>query len=198
MPPPAGQVWGYDNIANAAPGFPAVTALLNMTATGAGFGGGGRKLLAAGDFLSVGSSATGWADVAAMSLDGAEFLFDADDGSGVDKGYVFPSGSAGLAAAGEGLHIAGNSEAAAEASVPTGDSQSPGGGSPSAAHQDRAARATAGRRLLQGGPFSYALTAYCGGSPMHDRIEMTLTDGSGNVVWQLEGASMDQPKVKEV
>ena len=45
----------------------------------------------------------------------------------------------------------------------------------------------AGRRLLQGAPYRYELTAYCGGSPLQDRIDMTLTDASGNVIWRLQG-----------
>jgi hypothetical protein len=45
----------------------------------------------------------------------------------------------------------------------------------------------AGRRLLQGAQYRYALTAYCGGSPLQDRIDMVLTDASGNIIWQLQG-----------
>lgn len=50
-----------------------------------------------------------------------------------------------------------------------------------------AAALQAGRRLLQGGPYRYELTAYCGGSPLQDRIDMVLTDASGNAIWQLQG-----------
>ena len=45
----------------------------------------------------------------------------------------------------------------------------------------------AGRRLLQGAPYRFMLTAYCGGSPLQDRIGMVLTDASGNVIWRLQG-----------
>ena len=45
----------------------------------------------------------------------------------------------------------------------------------------------AGRRLLQGAPYRYALTAYCGGSPQQDHIDMVLTDAASTVIWQLQG-----------
>jgi hypothetical protein len=50
-----------------------------------------------------------------------------------------------------------------------------------------AAAVQAGRRLLQGGLYRYELTAYCGGSPLQDRIDMVLTDASGTVIWRLQG-----------
>ena len=45
----------------------------------------------------------------------------------------------------------------------------------------------AGRRLLQGAPYRYTLMAYCSGSPLQDKIDMVLTDTSGDVIWRLQG-----------
>lgn len=151
----AGQVSGYDAIANGAS-----TALLNLTATGAGFGSvtrcvetffdvqilgiassrarsmdakcrmhtavrqaedsaphfyGSRKLLAAGDFLAVTSGAADWVNVTAVTLGDLEFSFDADDGTGVAKGYVFLNGTAEPLAAGNGggQRVAGGAPGAA-------------------------------------------------------------------------------------
>ena len=57
----------------------------------------------------------------------------------------------------------------------------------------------AGRRLLQGAPYRYALTAYCGGSPQQDHIDMVLTDAAGTAIWQLQGkhdcAKQQEPSV---
>ena len=153
----AGQVSGYDVVANGAS-----TALLNMTATGPGFGSaarqvaiyldcqilgtaasssqshrmqviactllpgrqriqqhycsGSRKLLAAGDFLAVTSGAAGWVDVSAVTLGDLEFSFDADDGSGVAKGYVFLNGTAEPLAGGNssGQRVAGGTPITAQ------------------------------------------------------------------------------------
>ena len=76
---------------------------------------GSRKLLAAGDFLAVTSGAAGWVDVTAVTLGDLEFAFDADDGSGVAKGYVFLNGTAEPLAGGDssGQRVAGGAPSAA-------------------------------------------------------------------------------------
>lgn len=44
------------------------------------------------------------------------------------------------------------------------------------------------RRLLEG-TYTYNLTAYAGGSPEMDSVELTLMDSTGTIVWQLSGES---------
>ena len=80
---------------------------------------GSRKLLVADDFLAVTSGAAAWVNVTAVTLSDLEFAFDADDGSGVAKGYVFLNGTAEPRAAGDsgGQRVAGGGAPSAASMV---------------------------------------------------------------------------------